>query len=349
SIVIRRLELQFGRLTASLRRPRPETAGAGSRLLYSLIMAVSRKTVRILAYGAIYVFWGGSFLAIRDMVAVTPPFFSAAIRFFFAGVALYCFSRWRGSAQVSGRAVLHSLWLGLLLFTCSYGCLFWAETRIASGTAAVIAAMIPIWILLGEVLVFRTQRLGMAVAGATLLGIVGVCMVTRSIGLEHSMLSGVLVELVGSVVFSFATLWSRSLTLPQDQAMRAGLQMALGSVGLFLISALAGEMPHISAGIAAWHWHTMFSFVYLGTCASILAFTSYTWLIHHEPATRVASYAYVNPLIALIIGVALGGEHVSALQAAGAAMIILGVVATLLSKSKAQATIAPSPRSVATR
>ena len=114
--------------------------------------------------------------------------------------------------------------------------------------------------------------------------------------------------------------------------MRAGLQMALGSAGLFLISALAGEMPHISAGIAAWHWHTMLSFVYLVTCASILAFTSYTWLIHHEPATRVASYAYVNPLIALIVGVTMGGEHISALQTAGAALIILGVVATMLSK-----------------
>ena len=305
------------------------------RLDYSLAMAISRKTIRLLAYGAIYVFWGGSFLAIRDMVAVTPPFFSAAIRFFFAGVALCGFSRWRHGTRVAGRAFVHSLLLGLLLFTCSYGCLFWAETRIASGTAAVIAAMIPIWILLGEVLVFRTQRLGMAVAGATLLGIVGVCMVTRSIGLEHSMLSGVLVELVGSVVFSFATLWSRSLTLPQDQAMRAGLQMALGSVGLFLISALAGEMPHISAGITAWRWHTMFSFVYLVTCASILAFTSYTWLIHHEPATRVASYAYVNPLIALIVGVTMGGEHISALQTAGAALIILGVVATLKSKLNA--------------
>ena len=93
----------------------------------------------------------------------------------------------------------------------------------------------------------------------------------------------------------------------------------------------------------------MVSFVYLVTCASILAFTSYTWLIHHEPATRVASYAYVNPLIALIVGVTIGGEHISALQAAGAAMIILGVVATMKSKSKAQAADAPSPRSVATR
>jgi drug/metabolite transporter (DMT)-like permease len=312
-------------------------------------MAMSRKTIRLLAYGAIYIFWGGSFLAIRDMVAVTPPFFSAAIRFLLAGVALCLFSRWRGSAPLNRRAFIHSLLLGLLLFTCSYGCLFWAETRIASGTAAVIAAMIPIWILLGEVLVFRTQRLGIPVAGAALLGIIGVCLVTRSIGLDHSMVSGVLVELAGTIVFSFATLWSRSLTLPEDQAMRAGLQMALGGVGLFTISAVAGELPRIPASFASWHWHIVASFVYLVTCASILAFTSYTWLIHHEPATRVASYAYVNPLIALVIGVALGGEHVSMLQAAGAAMIILGVAATMLSKSKAQAAATPTAPSVATR
>lgn len=299
-------------------------------------MAMSQKKIRMLAYGAIYVFWGGSFLAIRDMVATTPPFFSAAIRFVLAGVALCAFSRWRRGTPVSGRAFAHSLLLGLLLFAGSYGCLFWAETRIASGTAAVLAAMIPIWILLAEVAVFRTQRLGVAVAGAALLGILGVCMVTRSIGFAHSMLSGILVEIAGSLVFSFATLWSRFLTLPENQAMRAGLQMALGSAGLFVISALAGEMPHIPAALAAWHWHTIISFVYLVTCASILAFTSYTWLIHHEPATQVASYAYVNPLIALIVGVTLGGEHISALQAAGAAMIILGVVATMRSKLNAR-------------
>jgi drug/metabolite transporter (DMT)-like permease len=312
-------------------------------------MALSRKTTRLLAYGAIYVFWGGSFLAIRDMVATTPPLFSAAIRFFFAGVALCAFSRWQHKTPVASRAFRSSLWLGLLLFTCSYGCLFWAETRIDSGTAAVLAAMIPIWILLGEVAVMRTQRLRISVAAATLLGILGVCLVTRSIGFAHSMLSGILVEIAGSIVFSFATLWSRSLTLPEDQAMRAGLQMALGSVGLFVISAAAGEMPRIPAAFAAWHWHTTISFVYLVTCASILAFTSYTWLIHHEPATRVASYAYVNPFIALIVGVTLGGEHVSLLQAAGAAMIILGVVATMLSKLNAQIAKPSATESAASR
>ncbi|HEY3988899.1 MAG TPA: EamA family transporter [Acidobacteriaceae bacterium] len=312
-------------------------------------MAMSQKTIRLLAYGAIYVFWGGSFLAIRDMVAVTPPLFSAGIRFFLAGVALYAFSRWRGSPRVRGRALVNSLFLGVLLFTCSYGCLFWAETRIDSGTAAVIAAMIPIWILLGEVLLFRTQRLSLSVAGATLLGILGVAMVTRSIGFKHAMVNGVLVELAGTVIFSFATLWSRALTLPDDQGARAGLQMALGSVGLFVISALAGETPRIPAAFAAWQWHTVISLVYLVTCASILAFTSYTWLIHHEPATRVASYAYVNPLIALIVGVTLGGEHVSALQAAGAALIIFGVAATMLSKSAAPVAKSSTADSIAAR
>jgi drug/metabolite transporter (DMT)-like permease len=308
-------------------------------------MAISRKAIRLLAYSAIYVFWGGSFLAIRDMVAVTPPFFSAAIRFLLAGIALYAFSQWQGNARASRRALLNSLLIGVLLFTISYGCLFWAETRIASGTAAILAATIPIWILLGEIVVLHTQRLTLGIAGATLLGITGVCLVTRSIGFEHSMLSGVLVVLFGSLVFSFATLWSRALVLPDDQAQRAGLQMALGSVGLFALSGIAGELPRVPAAFAVWHWHTIISFAYLVICASTLAFTSYTWLIHHEPPTRVASYAYVNPLIALMVGVTLGGESISALQMAGAAMIILGVVGTLLSKSR---TPAPA-RSIAGR
>ena len=299
-------------------------------------MALPRRTVRLLAYGSIYVFWGGSFLAIRDMVAVTPPFFSAAIRFFLAGAALYLFSRSRGAGVVRGRPLWNSLLIGVLLFTVSYGCLFWAETRIASGTAAVLAATIPIWILLGEALVLKTQRLTPAIAAATVLGIAGVCLVTRSIGFQHSMLSGVLVEVFGSIVFSVATLWSRALVLPDDQALRAGLQMALGSLGLFVLSGAAGEFALLPAAFAAWHWHTVISFVYLVTCASILAFTSYTWLIHHEPATRVASYAYVNPLIALLVGVTLGGERVSLLQALGAAMIILGVGGTLLTKMQAR-------------
>jgi drug/metabolite transporter (DMT)-like permease len=116
-----------------------------------------------------------------------------------------------------------------------------------------------------------------------------------------------------------------------------------------LVAALAGDFARLPAAFAAWRWHTTVSFLYLVLLASIIAFTAYTWLIHHEPATRVASYAYVNPLIALLLGVTLGGEHVSALQAIGAAMIIIGVFATLLSKSKASVAPPPVAGSVVTR
>jgi drug/metabolite transporter (DMT)-like permease len=311
---------------------------------------VSRaKALRLFAYFAIYVFWGGSFLAIRDMVATTPPFFSAGLRFTAAGVTLYLVSRLRGVAAPTRRELVHSSWLGLVMFTGSYAGLFWAETRIASGTAAVIMAMIPIWILLSESLVLKTQPLTAYVVTGTLLGVAGVGLVSRSVGFDRGMLAGAAALIGCTLLFSFGTLWSRSLTLPADQIQRSGLQMALGGFGQLLVAALAGDFARLPAAFAAWRWHTTVSFLYLVLLASIIAFTAYTWLIHHEPATRVASYAYVNPLIALLLGVTLGGEHVSALQAIGAAMIIIGVFATLLSKSKASVAPPPVAGSVVTR
>jgi drug/metabolite transporter (DMT)-like permease len=292
--------------------------------------------LRLFAYFAIYVFWGGSFLAIRDMVATTPPFFSAGLRFTVAGVTLYLVSRLRGVAPPTRRELVHSSWLGVVMFTGSYAGLFWAETRIASGTAAVLMAMIPIWILLGESLVLKTQPLTAYVVAGTLLGVAGVALVSRSVGFDRGMLAGAAALIGCTLLFSFGTLWSRSLTLPADQIQRSGLQMALGGFGQLLVAAVAGDFARLPAAVAAWRWHTTVSFLYLVLLASIIAFTAYTWLIHHEPATRVASYAYVNPLIALLVGVTIGGEHVSALQAAGAAMIIVGVFATMLSQNRAK-------------
>jgi drug/metabolite transporter (DMT)-like permease len=293
------------------------------------------KPLRVFAYFAIYVFWGGSFLGIRDMVATTPPFFSAAMRFTLAGLVLYVASRIRGAPRPSRRELWHSFGMGMVLFTASYAGLFWAETRIASGTAAVLMAMIPIWILLGESLVLKLQPLTAYVVCGALLGFAGVALVSRSIGLNRGMLAGAAALIACALLFSFGTLWSRSLTLPADQFQRSGLQMGLGGLGQLAVSGAAGEFRRLPAAFAAWRWHTTVSFLYLVILASIVAFTAYTWLIHHEPATRVASYAYVNPLIALIIGVTLGGEHVSTLQMVGAAMIIAGVVATLMSKQRA--------------
>ena len=297
-------------------------------------MARPLKTQRVLSYVAIYIFWGGSFLGIREVVAVTPPFFAGAMRFLLAGMLLYGFTRWRGTARPTRRELWHSLGMALVMFTGNYACLFWAEVRLASGTAAILTAMVPIWILLGEVLVLRTQRWTVAAVGGSVLGIAGVGLVSGSIGFAPRMLAAAGVLLLGTLFFCAATLWSRSLTLPADQMQRASLQMGFGGAGLLVLSAVAGELPRLPAAFAAWQGRTLVAFLYLLFCASIWAFTAYTWLIHHEPAMRVASYAYVNPLIASVLGVALGGEHISGLQAAGAALIILGVVATLMAKQR---------------
>ncbi len=296
----------------------------------------TRTSQRVLAYAAIYGLWGGSFLAIRDIVAVTPPFFSAAFRFVLAGLALYGWARLRGGPRLTRREWRDSALMGLVMFGGNYACLFWAEQRINSGLAAVLTAMVPVWVFLGEWLVFHTQRLTVATFGGILLGVSGVVLLSRSsmfgpgagVGMEEA--AGVLV--LGTLCFSVASLWSRKLTLPRNQPLRAGVQMLLGGVVLFAASAAAGELPRLPAAAQAWHWHTLGSFLYLVLAASILAFTAYTWLLHHESTTRVSSYAYVNPVVALAIGSVFAGERMSGVEWAGTALVLFGVFATLMGK-----------------
>ena len=293
---------------------------------------------RVLAYAAIYLLWGGSFLAIRDIVAVTPPFFAAGFRFLLAGGALYLLTRLRGAPRPTGVQWWHSLGLGVVMFGGNYACLFWSEQRLASGIAAVLTAMVPVWIFLGEWLVFRTQRLTGGTLAGIVLGMGGVVLLSRATAggsIRGANSIAALVLLLGTLLFSIGTLWSRRLTLPSDQGMRAALQMLLGGAVLFALSAGSGEFRHMAAALHAWRWHTAFSMLYLIVAASIVAFTAYTWLIHHEPATYVASYAYVNPVVALAIGISFAHERMSPGEWAGAALIIAGVLATLLGKQRA--------------
>ncbi len=296
------------------------------------------RSPRILAYAAIYLLWGGSFLAIRDIVAVTPPFVAAGFRFVLAGAALYLVARLRGAGRPTGRQWWHSLGMGVVMFGGNYACLFWSEQRLASGVAAVLTAMVPVWMFLGEWLVFRTQRLTAGTLSGIVLGLGGVVLLSRATangGIRSANGIAAMVLVLGTLLFSVATLWSRRLTLPGEQSMRAGLQMLLGGGVLVIMAALAGELPHVPAALRAWQWHTALSMLYLIVAASIVAFTAYTWLIHHEPATRVASYAYVNPMVALVIGITFAHERMSPGEWLGAALIIAGVLATLLGKQAA--------------
>jgi drug/metabolite transporter (DMT)-like permease len=284
------------------------------------------------AYAAIYVFWGASFLAIREVVAVVPPFFAAALRFLSAGLILYAYSLWRGTPQPDRRLLRNTMLLGLVMFGIDYGCLFWAEKEIPSGLAAVIAATIPVWILLGEWWFGGSGRPTAKAIAGIVLGIAGVILLMIPSGLANSRFHvSALVLLLGCLFWAGGTVASRYVRLPRQLSMSSGLQMMWGGAYLLLFSAFGGEMGQLP-GWAQWNWALVLAMGYLIVFASIIAFTAYVWLIAREPTARVASYAYVNPLIALLLGALLAGERLTPLEYAGAALVVAGVAFAIAAK-----------------
>jgi drug/metabolite transporter (DMT)-like permease len=288
---------------------------------------------KLLAYAAIYLLWGASFLAIREVVAVTPPFFAAAFRFLCAGCILYGYSRWKGMPQPDRRQWISTAVLGLVLFAGDYGCLFWAEKEVPSGLAAVIAATIPVWVLVAEWLTAGLKRPTAKSLAGIVLGIVGVVLLMLPAGLHRGGFStSALVLLLGCLFWAGGTVASRHLSLPRQLSMSSGLQMTWGGGFLLLLSAATGELATVPALSRLWTWQIALAMAYLILFASIIAFTAYVWLIAREPTTRVASYAYVNPLIALLLGSLLAHERPTPLQYAGAALVVAGVASTIAGK-----------------
>jgi len=300
---------------------------------------------KLLAYGAIYILWGGTFLAIREIVLVSavPPFFAAGCRFLLAGLILFIWARLLTPLHIARREFLSAFLLGLLMFTCDYATLFWGETRVASGLAAVVFAMIPVWIFTGEFLILRTQRATVLSAIGLALGFIGVVVLSLgSSGPGHTSALAVVVMLGGTLCWSIGTLWSRHLPLPRPQHASAGLQMLIGGFFLLVLSAVAGELHHLPPSAVLLSPRVLVSLTYLVVAGSMISFSAYLWLLTHDSPSRVASYAYVNPVFALLLGATFAGEHLTHRELAGAVLVIAGVFATLMGKGKA-ATKTPQP------
>jgi len=257
----------------------------------------------VLAFAIIYFVWGSTFLAIRIGVREVPPFLLAAMRFLVAGLVLYGWMIARGERSPSGRQWMSVSLLAVLIFVIDYGLVFWAEQRVPSGITAVMMATIAVFTALSEIIFLRTQRLTLRLALALLIGIGGVA-VLMSRGLN---VGGAPIDLVGAVALIIAAMsWSvssalsRRLPLPASKVMSSGAQMLAGGVFLTLTAAALGEFRNFhpsSVSRGAW-----FSLLYLIVAGSIVAFTAYVWLIHHESPTKVGTYAYVNPVVAVLVG-----------------------------------------------
>ncbi|HWY69078.1 MAG TPA: EamA family transporter [Terriglobales bacterium] len=291
-------------------------------------VAAPSKFIRVLAYAAIYFLWGASFLAIRVIVASVPPLLAAGVRFFCAGLILFVWAAMRGAALPKLYEWRSALLLGVGMFACNYGPLFWAEQRVASGIAAIVSALIPVWIAAFEWMKSRSRTPVPLIIG-TVSGLGGVTALSLTPGHASGKI-GLLplaALLFGTVAWAVGTIWSQRLSLPASKPMAASIQMLLGGVTLMLVSLALGDLRRFSFSTV--DGRVVFSMVYLILGASIIAFTAYVWLLGHDEPTRVASYAYVNPVIAVLLGWLLGGEKLSIQVILGMILVLVGVTAVL--------------------
>src|SRR5450631_1290589 len=279
------------------------------------------------AFAIIYFVWGSTFLAIRVGVHEVPPLLFAAMRFLTAGILLFGWTIARREQSPNGRQWISVFLLAFLIFVVDYGLLFWAEQRVPSGIAAVMMAVIPAFMALFEIIFLRTQRLTVRLCVALLIGFAGVAvLMSHSFNLGGAPIDrlGAVALIVGSMSWSIASVLSRKLQLPESKVMSSGAQMLAGGVMLTLGAAALGEFRNFHPAMVsnrAW-----FSLFYLIVAGSIIGFTAYVWLIHHESPTKVGTYAYVNPVVAVLVGYFLGGEAIGPRTIAGTLLVLVSVV-----------------------
>jgi drug/metabolite transporter (DMT)-like permease len=274
-----------------------------------------------LAFMAIYFLWGTTFLAIRIAVLEMPPFFTAGLRFFIAGTLLYGFMRLRGQPGPSAREWRSIAVTALCMFVATYGALFWAEQYVPSGIASVIEATLPITTIALEVFVFRQQAFRLSLLGAVALGFGGVTWLLMRNGQEQFAAIPCLVILAGGIAWSLGAVLTRSMPRPRSPGLTAGAQMMLGGAVLLALSQLTGELnpfPHISLRAAL-------ALSYLIVGGSLVGFTAYMWLLARMPVTRVASHAYVNPVVAVAVGYFVAGEPLTPRMILASVLVVASV------------------------
>jgi len=268
-------------------------------------------------------------------VREVPPCLLAGMRFLLAGVILYAWMRAKGTVSPTIREWASASLVAVLIFVLDYGLLFWAERRVPSGVAAVMMATIPLFMAIAEILFLRTQRLTLRLGTALLVGLGGVVvLVSRSLGLTEDPIShsGAIALVIAAGSWAIAAVLLRKLPLPASKPMSSAAQMLTGGVWLTMLSAALGEFHGFrvqSVSRNAW-----ISLVYLIIAGSVIAYTAYVWLLHYESPTKVGTYAYVNPVVAVAVGYFFGGEAVGPRTILGTLLVLVSVVVITTTRAK---------------
>jgi drug/metabolite transporter (DMT)-like permease len=279
----------------------------------------------VAAFAAVYLIWGSTYLAIRFAIETLPPFLMAGTRFLVAGALLHAWGRFRGDPPPARAHLAPSLMLGALFLLVGNGGVVWAEQRVPSGLAALLVAVTPAWTVL-----FEWAHGAGAPSGRTLAGLaaglagVGLLVAPSGLGGARLDLTGAAACLLSSFSWSLASVRSRALRLPSSPAIASSLQMLAGGGLLLLVGLVTGETSRVD--LAATSARSVLAVVYLILFGSLVAFTAFTWLLRVSTPSRVATCAYVNPVVAVVLGWAFAGERLGLRTVAAAAAIVLGVV-----------------------
>jgi drug/metabolite transporter (DMT)-like permease len=295
------------------------------------------RTLLFGAFGIVYVVWGSTYLAIRIAIETIPPLLMAGTRFLVAGALLYAWARARGAPRPSSRALRDASLLGALFLFLGNGGLVWAETRVPSGLAAVLAATTPFWTVLIERLRGGESAMRPAVYAGLALGLGGVVLLMIPGGHEEAIdLVGAGVILVAALIWAYAMVISRALTLPESGALSAAVQMLAGGILLVVTGTAVGEWHGFVPGVAS--VRSLLGLAYLIVFGSLVAYSAFTWLLRVSPAGRVSTYAYVNPVVAVLLGWLLASEPFGPRELAASAVTIAGVALIISGRTRSPGT-----------
>ena len=292
------------------------TASAHKPAPFSLVLA---------AFAAVYIIWGSTYLGIRFAVQTIPPFIMAGARHFAAGLILFTIARLRGAAMPSWPQWRDATIAGILMLMIGNGGVSWAEQRVPSSTAALLVALVPLWMVLLDWLRPGGVRPRVLVSAGLVVGFIGVGLLARGHGEHHETAYGwsVAVLLAASLSWAYGSIFNRTARKPASPFLGVAMQMITGGLVLFLLAGTLGEFRQLHfAQITAISFG---SWVYLTLAGSLVGYTAYIWLLHASTPARVATYAYVNPLIAVLLGCTLGHEVFSNELIIAGGLIIVAV------------------------
>lgn len=283
------------------------------------------------AFAAIYLIWGSTYLAIRIGLESLPPFLMAGSRFVIAGVLLYGWLRIRGLPRPSDRQWWSAVVTGVLMLVFGVGGVTWAEQWVPSGVAALLVATVPLWMALLDAAAYRRGRISGRDAIGMMLGLAGVSVLvglwSSDLGRVHP--AGAAIILLGAMAWSLGSLHSRKAELPKSPAMTVAIQMISAGIVLLVISSVLREWQ-TGFALAQITTRSAMALLYLIVIGSIVTLSAYVWLLRTVSASAVATYAFVNPVIAVVLGWAVAGEPMGP-RVLGAAVLIVGAVVLIQS------------------